>query len=418
VALSKYKQEDISNHINLYKKWTDIDIQSGERPPNILDFSKHKKRVVIWTGPAWEPWNKQKVDEGMAGSETWAAYIAREFVKKGFRTTIYNDLLSDSKDDVVLDSVLDENGNKIGDVIYRDHTKIQEDVQYDVIDYFIASRSTEPLKLNIHSLRNYVMIHDIWLSPDKSYDVMTWRIQKYAYLSEWHKRFIMSHHGIISDKMFLTANGQDFDLYKDVDKIVKKNQSVYSSSPDRGLYQLLKMLPDIREKIPDFELVVAYGFFNWESMAKMRGDTEGLKFIEEIKALMDQPGVKYVGRISKKQLAQYEMESKIWLYPSWFTETFCITAVAAGLSKNTIVSTDLAGLQTTVGDAGVLLSPEGLSRNGEYPKSYTDRFVEEAIKMLSDEEYRLEWSEKAYNKMKEYSWSNIADEWIKQFGIK
>jgi glycosyltransferase involved in cell wall biosynthesis len=294
---------------------------------------------------------------------------------------------------------------------------MQKDVEYDVVDYFIASRSTEPLKMNVHSLKSYVMIHDIWLSSDKNYDVMTWRVEKYAYLSEWHKKFIMKHHGIISDKMFLTANGQDFELYKNVDKVSKKNQSVYSSSPDRGLYQLLKMVPEIRKAIPDFELVVAYGFFNWESMAKMRKDEESLRFISQIKELMDQPGVKYVDRVSKKELAQYELESKVWLYPTWFSETFCITAVAAGLSKCSIVSTDFAGLQTTVGSSGVLLSPEGLSRNGDYPKSYTTRFVEEAIKMLSDESYCQEWADKAYKKMVEYSWSNIADEWIKQFGI-
>lgn len=418
MALSKYKQEDISNHVNLYKKWADIDIQSGERLPNILDFSKHKKRVVIWTGPAWESWNKQKVDEGMAGSETWASYLAREFVKKGFRTIIYNDLLSDKKTDVVLDPVLNDKGEKIGDVIYRDHTMLQKDVEYDVIDYFIASRSTEPLKINVHALKKFVMVHDIWLSPDKNYDTMTWQVEKYAYLSEWHKNFISKHHGIISDKMFLTANGQDMSLYQDVDTYTKKNQAVYSSSPDRGLYQLLKMLPDIRKEVPDFELVVAYGFFNWESMAKLRNDVEGLNFIKEIKDLMDQPGVTYVGRLNKKDLAHYEKESKIWLFPSWFSETFCISSVSAGLSKNAIISTDYAGLSTTVGSAGVLLSPEGLSRNGEYPKSYTDRFVEEAVRMLKDESYRKEWADKAYNKMVEYSWSKVADGWIKEFGIK
>jgi glycosyltransferase involved in cell wall biosynthesis/tetratricopeptide (TPR) repeat protein len=394
-----YNKEDAENHMKYRAKW-------------------NKPRVVIWTGPAWEPWNKQKVDEGMAGSETWASYLAREFVKKGFETTIYNDLLSDSKDDIVLDPVFDNVGEKVGDVVYRDHTKMQADVEYDVIDYFIASRSTEPLKLNIHSLRNYIIFHDIWLSPDKSYDIMTWRVDKYAYLSEWHKEFIMSHHGIISDKMFLTANGQDFSLYSDVDKYKKKNQAVYSSSPDRGLYQLLKMVPQIRKEIPDFELVVAYGFFNWESMARMRKDVEGLKFIADIKNLMNQPGVKYVDRVSKKQLAEYEKESKIWLYPSWFSETFCITAVAAGLSKCSIVSTDFAGLQTTVGSAGILLSPDGLSRNGEYPTSYVNRFVAEAIRMLSDESYRLMWADRAYAKMKEYNWGKIADGWLKEFGIK
>lgn len=314
-----YNKEDQENHLKYKAKW---------RQP----------RVVIWTGPAWEPWNKQKVDEGMAGSETWASYLAREFVKKGFRTTIYNDLLSDNKSDIVLDPVHSENGEKIGDVIYRDHTRMAADVEYDVIDYFIASRSTEPLKLNIHALKKFVMIHDVWLSPDKNYDTMTWQVEKYAYLSDWHRRFLNQHHGLISDKMFLTGNGQDFSLYSDVDSYKKKNQAVYSSSPDRGLYQLLKMLPEIRKEVPDFELVVAYGFFNWESMAKMRNDQEGLNFIAEIRKLMEQPGVKFVDRVSKKVLAQYEKESKLWLFPTWFSETFCCLPGTSIVTNETLMN--------------------------------------------------------------------------------
>jgi len=394
-----YNEEDRANHLKYKNKW-------------------EKRRVVIWTGPAWEPWNKAKVDEGMAGSETWASYLAREFVKKGFQTTIYNDLLIEDKNGTLLDPVMNEVGEKIGDVIYRDHKNLQSDVEYGIVDYFISSRSVDPLKMNIHSLRNFVMIHDVWLSHDKKFDIMTWRVDKYAYLSEWHKEFLMQHHGLISDKMFLTANGQDFELYADVDRYEKKNQAVYSSSPDRGLYQLLKMMPLIRKEVPDFELIVAYGFYNWETMARSRNDLEGLRFIAEIKSLMEQPGVKYVGRVSKKELAEYEKESKVWLYPTWFSETFCITACAAGLAKCAIVGTDFAGLQTTVGSSGVLLPPDGLSRNGEYPQQYIDSFVKEAVTMLSDKQYRLEWSEKAYNKMKMYSWDNIARGWMKEFGIK
>jgi glycosyltransferase involved in cell wall biosynthesis len=374
-----------------------------------------KERVVIYTGPAWEKWDRKKVDEGMAGSETWAAYIAREFVKKGYRTTVYNDLLAEDQNDTILDPVHD--GDKlVGEVMYRHHIKLSEDVKYDVIDYFISSRTLEPLKLNLHSLRNYVMAHDIWLSSDPNMDIMPWRVQGYGYLSEWHKQFLMQHHKMPADKMFLTANGlTPPDAWDAVDTYTKKNQAVYSSSPDRGLFQLLKMLPVIREQVPDFNLVVAYGFINWESMCRYKTDVEGLKFIDDIKRAMDQPGVEYVGRISKKELAKRQMESKVWLFPTWFSESFCISSIEAGMSKCALLSTDFAGLSTTVGSAGILFPVDGLSRNGEYPESYTTRFVDEAVRLLTDDGYRQLWANKAYEKMKEYQWDKIADGWLKEF---
>jgi glycosyltransferase involved in cell wall biosynthesis len=383
-----YNKEDVENHMKYRAKWA-------------------KPRVVIWTGPAWENWNKQTVDEGMAGSETWASYLAREFVKKGFETTIYNDLLSDSKDDIVLDPVFDSQGVKVGDVIYRDHTKMQADVEYDVIDYFIASRSTEPLKMNIHSLINDIMIHDIWLSSDKNYDTMSWRVRKYAYLSEWHKNFLSKHHGIISDQMIKTSNGINWDLYKDVDRAKKKKQMVWSSSPDRGLYEFLIMFPEIKKQVPDFEIVIAYGFYNWEKAAAVRKNINEINYIKAIKELMNQDGVKYVDRVSKIGLARLQKESMVWLYSTAFTETFGITAVENGAAYNALLCTNLAGLIDTVGDAGILI--DGLNSS----KEYQEEFIYQSVRLLNDKDYRDEWAEKANNKMREYSWEVIADNWIK-----
>lgn len=415
---SKYKQEDIANHVKLFNKWINVEPMPLDTPmeelyksgkPHILDYNQHRKRVVIWTGPAWEPWNKEKVDEGMAGSETWAAYLSREFVKKGYRCTVYNDLLTEDKTKSLFDPVIVD-GKSYGSVIYRDHTQMMKDLEYDVIHYFIASRSLEPLRPNVHSCMNFVMIHDIWLSGDKSYDIMSWKVHKYAYLSDWHRDFLKQHHSMPENKMFLTSNGIDQTLYSDVDKVQKRNQTVYSSSPDRGLYELLQVWPKIRAAVPDMKLIVAYGFYNWETSAKKRGDTKMLEVIDRIKGAMKQDGVEYVGRVSKQELARYQMESKVWLNPTWFSESFCITGVENGFCKNALLSSDYAGLKTTVGSAGILIP--GQSNSPEY----LNRFTEESIKLLTDEEYRLFWARKAYEKMLVYTWEYAADTWIKQFG--
>jgi len=389
----EYDKEDVENHAKMKLKW---------------DIPK----IGIWTGPAWEPWDKDTVDAGMAGSETWAAYLAEELVRKGFDVRLYNDLKIDDKSKVKLQPVDGSNGL----VKYVDYSRMLQDIEYDHLDYFISSRSVAPFNYRLHVGKRYVMIHDIWLGADPNLDIMSWMVSGYAYLSDWHKQFLVGHHKMPEDKMFLTANGVCEGNYKDVDSFAKKNQMIYSSSPDRGLYQLLQMVPEIRKEVPDFELLVAYGFLNWESAAKSRNDTASMELISKIKDLMEQPGVRYLGRINKESLARHQKESKVWLYPSWFTETFCIGAVENGLSKNAIVTTDLAGLSTTVGNAGIMFSPENLSRDNDYPKDFVEKFVKVSIRMLKDEEYRNKWANKAYEKMAgQYMWSSIADEWVKQF---
>jgi glycosyltransferase involved in cell wall biosynthesis len=200
-----------------------------------------------------------------------------------------------------------------------------------------------------------------------------------------------------------------------VDTYEKKNQTVYSSSLDRGLYQFLMMLPEIRKSVPDFKVIVCYGLLNWEAAIKARNDVQSMELLNKIKALMEQPGVEYRGRVSKKVLSVLQKESKVFLFPSWFQETFCCTSVEAGLSKNPILSTDFAGLKTTVGSAGILLPHEGISRDLDYPESYKNRFIEESVRLLKDDDYRNEWAAKAYQKMQAYRWDKVAGGWIEQF---
>jgi GT2 family glycosyltransferase/tetratricopeptide (TPR) repeat protein len=394
----EYDKEDKLNHYLYHEKWK-------------------QKKIVIWTGPAWEPWTKKEVDKGMAGSETWAAYLAIAFARRGYGVVIYNHLPEEDQDvylkeEYEVDDSLSTENRKVekGYVAYRHYTNMEEDLKYDLVDYFISSRTVDTFRAQIHAARRYVMIHDIWLNQDKNYDILSWKTDGYGYLSEWHKEFLKNHHSMPEDKMFLTANGVNFELYKDVDKVEKKNQIVYSSSPDRGLYELLLLFPKMREVLPDLTLIVAYGFYNWESAVKARGDEAGMAFIKKIKDAMDQPGVVYVDRIPKDKLAHYQMESKWWFYPTWFSETFCIGSVENGLAKNAILSSNFAGLTTTVGSAGILIDGDSHS------EEYQEKFLEEAKKLLTDEEYTKEWSEKSYKKMTEYSWDNIAEGWMRQFG--
>ncbi|MDO8640930.1 MAG: glycosyltransferase [Nitrosarchaeum sp.] len=381
----QYHTEDAANHARRKKKW-------------------EKEKVVIYTGPAFEKWNKTKVESGMGGSETWAAELAKQFSRAGFFTVIYCDFDIENINNIRIE----DDGE-----IYRHYSKIQDDFQYDCIDYLIASRTCDIFDLqNIHAINKYVMIHDIWLSIDSNYDTRQWQVKKYAVLSDWHKQFVMGHHKISEDKIMMTSNGVDQSLYTRLaaENIKKKNKIFYSSSPDRGLLQLLQMFSKIREQVPDLELVVAYGFFNWEAAIKNRGNPEQeVQHLQTIKNLMNQPGVISAGRLSKIELARHQFESKAWIYPTAFWETFCITAVEAGLANCAILSSYLAGLITTVNDAGILLQGENTS------DEYQRQFIEIAVRLLTDEAYRRMWAEKANKRMLIYTWEKSFQSWMNEF---
>lgn len=80
--------------------------------------------------------------------------------------------------------------------------------------------------------------------------------------------------------------------------------------------------------------------------------------MNEIKELLTiLPNVMYHGCVSKHELYESWKTADVWFYPTAFSETFCVTALEAAASKTLVVATNLAGLQHTVGDRGILFDP-------------------------------------------------------------
>jgi len=182
-----------------------------------------------------------------------------------------------------------------------------------------------------------------------------------------------------------------------------KGRLHWSSSPDRGLDNLLYILPWIKERVPEAHIVCFYGLNN---MYKMNP-----QFAEECEKLIKTAGedsVQFKGRIGQKELVKEWEKAHIWLYPTAFSETYCITAKEAQLSGTPTLTTRLAALDTTVGEHGILIEPHAYSRESRV------RFIEEAVKLMTDEEYWQEWSDKGRAGTSRIDWNSVyADHWSK-----
>ena len=66
--------------------------------------------------------------------------------------------------------------------------------------------------------------------------------------------------------------------------------------------------------------------------------------------------VQNFNRVDQNVLARAYNEADVWLYPTKFPETYCITALEAQMAKCLCVCTKLAGLINTVGDRGILIN--------------------------------------------------------------
>ena len=186
---------------------------------------------------------------------------------------------------------------------------------------------------------------------------------------------------------------------------------IYSSSPDRGLDTLLYLWQFIRREFPQATLHVLYGFNNWNKAIDQRNNEQEKKWRDQIMKDMNQSGVHYYGRVDQNTVAKMYQSADIWFYPSKFTETFCITALEAQISKTVIVCTDLAALHTTVGDRGILIQGDA------YTKEYREKALQEVFAILKDEKRRKEMVEKAYEWAKQQTWDARAKEMLNITGL-
>ena len=175
----------------------------------------------------------------------------------------------------------------------------------------------------------------------------------------------------------------------------------YSSSLDRGFDNLLYIAPWIKEKVPELTIHSYYGMDGWRIAAASRNDTEGLRQIDSLEKQIEsmKEYVFFHGRLTQPELAKEWAKAYIWLYPTNFSETYCLTACEAQLSATPIVCSNLAALETTVGEYGMRVMHHPYSREGR------QFFIDYTIQLCTQREQWEKWSKKSYEgALRRFSW--------------
>jgi len=360
---------------------------------NYLNKKYEKQMVVIYSGMSWEKWNYESLTTGIGGSEIWQIELARNLCDR-YNVKVFCDCKENCKD---------------GNIEYYKYTELTKFIEFNYIDYFISSRTTEPFDFNIRSGKNYVMIHDIWILGGNTINLHLDKVDKYITLSEWHKEFVKDYHKIPEEKLAISFNGINFARFDN--KNIERNpyRLHWSSSWDRGLDNVLYLWQWLKKEIPELELHIFYGTFTWKSACERRGDKEGLKKIAELEELTKQQGIFTYGRVGQEQLAEEIQKASLLLYPSAFSETFFITGIECQYAGLPVICNKYAGVITTFGDSAIMLG-DG-SAWWPYTKEGREQFLLETISILKDKEKWQRLSNLSKENAKKYSWQNVANWW-------
>jgi tetratricopeptide (TPR) repeat protein/predicted O-methyltransferase YrrM len=376
---------------------------TGERKPTI-----HDNKIICFVADGnYRKWNGNSlIEEGLGGSETFIVEIARNIKK-----------YKPEFDIIVFCNTGTELDNTIcDDVLYKDLKHFSKFIQTNEIYAVLVSRFVEYVTLSI--LKGYVdkiffIAHDV--TPINCIFVNNCKLKQILGLSAWHEQELKNN---ISTKQEIISHfnyGIDTTIYNNSTKI--PNSFIYSSFPNRGLLVLLRMWNKIKQLAPDAtlhifsdvngewvnnncketmieikELLTSFGvdFEFPENFTKSINDTiihdcNTSEIKKNIQNIEKSSGIFYYGWSPKKTIYEAFNKTEIWLYPCTFPETFCLTAYEAGITKNLIITSKLAALNTTVGKRGVLIEGDTTSHKWQkealsvlakfFSKKYNSQFT-------------------------------------------
>lgn len=287
--------------------------------------------------------------------------------------------------------------------------------QRDNIKEFDGVEYIPTIMLNEYFAKNEPRIHIAWrhnikLTDAKTYvwshDLITpginnWKqYDKLLCLSNFHKNYAMAMQGVPEEKIHITRNGIVPARFSEkVSKIPGK--VIFSSSPDRGLERVIKLCEMARPECPELNLHIFYGTDNLRKF----GHAQEADRLENL--MKGKDWITYHGNVQQDVLTRHFKESVVWLYPSDFIETFCISVLEAMCSGTYGIMRSVGALQ----DTGRFAAEHGMAKMIDHDCQYPEEW-ENYKKALVDAIKNNLWQNVSVD-AENYGWEQVAKEWIK-----
>lgn len=362
------------------------DIQSNEIINKLFnDFLPARvwesNEIAIYCPRSVEFWAPPSLNKGgIGGSETAVIWLSKELTKLGKKVTVYN--------------FCGTYEGEYDGVTYKNYWEFNWNDKFNIL---ISWRYPELFDLGIDAKLRVLDLHDVMSPADLPEDRVK-NIDKIFVKTNYHRTLYPK---VPDEKFVVISNGIDLNRFNGELKR-KPFRLIYSSTPNRGLDIILKHWGKIKEEIPEAELHVYYGWKTYYEIEK--NNPSAIKWMKKVQAQMNQEGIIDHGRVGQDELAKSMMESDAWLYPTYFPEINCITALENQAAGCIPITTSFAALQETI-------SPEVKKIDGDiYLPAKQEEWLNLVIKTLKDSS-REDLRNKLKDFSSEYSWENIAQQW-------
>ena len=359
---------EITSWYNIFDKMLNYTRIMDASPIKVQD----KKIFCFLADGGFNKWSGSSIlNIGVGGSETYIIEHAR-YIQKSGEFNVY--VFCNCRD----------GGEIFEGVVYKPISEYYRFIKENYVHTCIISRFSEYIPVTLKSFTEnvYLVVHD--LTPTGLIIPIDIKLKKIFCLTEWHVEYFCNIFPQLKDitvPFYYGIDANNFILKEKEEKV--PHSFIYSSFPNRGLLELLKMWPKIYEHQP---LASLHIYSDVNNLWSNRVEPEKMNNIRQLlleygantneadtnEADTNRMNIYYHGWVDKKTLAAAWMKADIWFYPCTFMETFCLTALEAAASKTLVITNNLAALQNTVGNRGVIIKGD--------PK--TEEWREKALKKV------------------------------------
>jgi glycosyltransferase involved in cell wall biosynthesis len=389
LAFHYYKNKEFEKSLKIIEQHYHPEIKLNMKYDNLLIGMKAFKPytvdhysdpvIVIYVGNTVPfPWNGLNFNSLCSGSERMAVLLAEYFSTSGKQAHIFCECTGMS--------------GLVNGVEYHPYQEYYEFIRTHYIDALIISREAEQLSYLKHIRNVLLWIHDVEPFGNEFQTGPAFR--GLVALSNCHKLAILKSFPM--PEQYIKVIGNALTPHPELLVYPKKPlQCIYTSSPDRGLDIMIKIILKAVKTLPTITLTIYANeeLIHPESMQRIRAHPERFTLLP---------------RTTSKELHRSFSESDYWIYPTSFIETYCITALEAQYYQCVCITTGVGSLSEIVGQRGILLT--------EKPDS--DDIIGETVKKIEFMErnptlkdmYRSkghEWAEKQVMKEVGKKWEQL-----------
>lgn len=338
-SLFLQKNKETDDDYNKVLDWFLIFQALNKCPKTKCIINHHEKPIFCFVADGnFHSWSGSSINKiGIGGSETYIIEMARYLQKNNiFQVYVFCNC----------DDVEDFEG-----VIYCPLSKYFDFMNTTKVHTCIVSRYPEYLPVAYYGFCEnvFLSLHDVSRS---GIIVMHPKLKNVFCLSEWHVQEFTTKYPQLKN---ITLP-----FYYGINEIGSEKQKIpykfiYSSFPNRGLLPLLEMWPTIYQRQPLSSLHI---YSDLDGAYVNSVSSQMMIKIKTILSKISYMNIFYYGWVDKSTLYESWKTADIWLYPCIFEETFCLTALEAAISKTLVITNNLAGLQTTVNDRGIVIPGE------------------------------------------------------------